>query len=70
MPRLRDLAILVVTTDGQIAGTEAAATRGAKRKFNGAKNVMYENVSIALSPDVRYACNECDDIITHRNAIV
>ena len=53
------------------AGTEAAAKRGAKRKFNGAKNVMYENISIALSPDVRYACNECDDIIiTYRHTIV
>ena len=26
---------------------------GAKKKFHGAKNVMYENISIALSPDVR-----------------
>ena len=70
MPRLRDLAILVVTTDGQIAGTEAAAKRETKKKFNGAKNVMYENISIALSPDVRYACNECNDIIMHRHTIV
>ena len=29
------------------------ARRGAKKKQHGAKNVMYENVTIALSPDVR-----------------
>ena len=27
---------------------------GAKKQFHGAKNVMYENISIALSPDVRH----------------
>jgi hypothetical protein len=39
---------------GGVSSTEAKRGGGAKKKFHGAKNPTYENISIALSPDVRY----------------